>query len=73
MEIMLNYPEDLVSLSSYNVKVTNMNECVNLKNLYSYENTYTNEDISPLRNLKRIYSEDDKYRSNNSCMLSDLF
>lgn len=50
-----------------------MNQCVNLRNLLSRENTYTNEDIAPLHNLKRLFSYDDIYQSENSCMLSDLF
>ena len=72
MNITLKYPEDLVSLSSARVKITNMNQCVNLRNLYSWENTYTKEDISSLRALKRLYSAIDKYQGNYS-LLSDLF
>ena len=56
IELVLNHPEDLVSLSTVSVKISNMNECINIKNLYSVDNTYTKQDIEQLHNLKRIYS-----------------
>lgn len=46
-----------------------MNECVNLANIYSEENTYTKQDIETLRNIKRVHSEDDKYENDGSCLL----
>mgnify|MGYP001058359344 CR=1 FL=1 len=60
-KITLNHPEYLISITLMNVKITNMNECVNLKNIYSLENIYTKEDIAKLRNLKRIYTWNNKY------------
>ena len=73
IELLLNHPEDLVSLSTYHVKISNMNQCINLKNFYSIRNTYTKQDIEQLHNLKRIYSYDDKYDNEGSCLLEDLF
>ena len=34
-ELTLSHPEDLVSLSTSLVKISNMNECVNLVNLHT--------------------------------------
>lgn len=45
-EITLNHPEDLVSLSAFKVKVSNMNKCVNLRNLYSSNNSYISGDMN---------------------------
>ena len=56
-----------------NVKISNMNECVNLRNLYSYKNTYTKSDIETLHNLKKIISIDNKYESNDGCLIEDVF
>lgn len=50
-----------------------MNQCVNLKNLYSKFNNYTNQDINSLYNLKKICSYYDKYNNKESCFLNDLF
>ena len=50
-----------------------MNKCTNLKNLCSKRNTYNRDDILPLRNLRRIYSEYDNYEQNDNCFLQDLF
>ena len=73
IELTLNHPEDLVSFSTYNVKILNMNKCANLRNLYSYKNTYNSNDIVPLKNLRRIYSHRNKYERNGNCLLQDLF
>ena len=72
-ELALNHPEDIVSLSTGKVKISNMNQCVNLRNLCSKRNTYNRDDILPLRNLRRIYSEYDNYEQNDNCFLQDLF
>ena len=50
-----------------------MNKCVNLRNLYSFDNAYERDDIVPLKNLRRIYSYEDEYQQNNTCFLQDLF
>ena len=50
-----------------------MNKCTNLRNLYSYFNTYNRDDIVPLRNIRRIYSYEDEYEQNDTCFLQDLF
>ena len=42
-------------------------------NLYSCENNYVKQDIQNLRNLKRIYSENDSYETKGSCLIEDLF
>lgn len=55
------HPEDLVSASLEGVTISNMDKCANLKNLLSEDNAYAKEDISHLRNLKRIYNNEDKY------------
>ena len=73
IELTLNHPEDLVSLSTWQVKISNMNKCTNLRNLCSKRNTYNRDDILPLRNLRRIYSSNDNYEQNGSCLLQDLF
>ena len=69
IELTLNHPEDLVSLSTRRVKISNINKCVNLRNLYSYRNTYNRDDIVPLKKLRRIYSYYDKYEQNGNCLL----
>ena len=69
INITLKRPEDLIFASLDRVKITNMNECVNLANIYSEENTYTKQDIETLRNIKRVHSEDDKYENDGSCLL----
>ena len=73
IELTLNHPEDLVSLSTWHVKISNMNQCVNLRNLHSEEITYNRDDIVPLRNIRRIYSYEDKYEQNSNCLLQVLF
>ena len=50
----------------------NMNECVNLKNFYSFENIYTKEDIAKLSKLKNVYSRFDRYENKGNCLLTDL-
>ena len=50
-----------------------MNECINLKNFYSNNNIYKKQDIEQLHNLKRIYSYNDRYDNDESCLLEDLF
>ena len=72
-ELTLNHPEDLISLSTHKVKITNMNKCVNLRNLSSYRNTYNRDDIVPLKNLHRIQSINDEYEENDNCFIYDLF
>ena len=72
-QLTLNHPEDLVSLSTERVKISNMGQCVNLRNLYSKYNTYSSDDIVPLRNIRRIYSLHDNYEQNDNCFLQDLF
>ena len=41
--------------------------------LYSYDNTYTKQDIEQLHNLKRICSNKDEYDNEECCFLEDLF
>ena len=50
-----------------------MNKCVNLRNLYSFDNAYERDDIVPLKNLCRIHSHNDRYEQNGNCLLQDLF
>ena len=59
----IKYSEYLVSASLSEVKIANLNKCTNLQNLYSKENTYNPQDINTLRNLKRFYSDYDKYEN----------
>ena len=73
IELELNHPDYLVSLSTESVKISNMNKCVNLKNLSSLDNTYKRDDIVPLNNLRRIYSFNNKYEQNGNCLIQDLF
>lgn len=72
IEITLSNPEDLVSVSLQYVKILNMRQCVNIKNLASKQNTYTNEEIFQLSNLKRIYSCDDRYDNEGNSLLEDI-
>lgn len=69
----LNHLEDLVSASLRRAKIINMNQCVNLTNLYSEYNAYTFYDVFNLRNLKRIYTFFDNYDGEGSCLLEDPF
>ena len=50
-----------------------MNLSINLRNLYSYHNTYTKNQIATLRNLKRVFIYQDRYESDNGCLIEDLF
>ena len=50
-----------------------MNQCINLKNLYSRENKYKKDNINTLTNIKRLYSYDDKYENTEACFLEDMF
>lgn len=61
MELSLNHPEDLISLSTENVRISNIQRCTNLKNLCSYFNYYKKCDIDPLNNLLRVYSYEEQY------------
>lgn len=61
-----------MSASLYKAKISNMNKCLNLKNLYSYGNTYINKDIQYLCNLKRLYSYKDTYQDSNICLLGGI-
>ena len=63
IEITLNHPKCLVSASLSEVKIANLNKCTNLQNLYSIFNTYSQQDISTLKNLKRFSSYGDKYEN----------
>ena len=62
-----------MTASLYKVKIKNMNECVNLRNIRSEWNTYIKSDIETLHNLKRIGCFDDKYKSNDGCLIEELF
>ena len=48
-DISLRYPEYLVSLSTYKFKISNICQCVNLRNLHSYLNIYNSDDIVSLK------------------------
>ena len=72
IELTLNHPEDIVSLSTERVKISNMGQCVNLRNLYSKWNTQKRDNIVPLKNLRRIYSYEDEYQQNDNCLIQDL-
>ena len=72
-ELTLTHPEDLVSLSTFRVKISNINQCVNLRSLYSGQNTYNRDNIVFLKSLRRIYSDNDRYEQNDSSLLQDLF
>ena len=72
-DISLRYPEYLVSLSTYKFKISNISQCVNLRNLHSYLNIYNSDDIVSLKSLGRVYSWKDKYDKNGNCLLQELF
>ena len=72
IELTLSHPEDLVSVSTLRVKILNMNKCINLRNIFSWENIYKSDDIVPLKNLRRIYSNFDYYQQNDNCFLHNL-
>lgn len=71
-DISLRYPEYLVSLSTYKFKISNICQCVNLRNLHSYLNIYNSDDIVSLKSLGRVYSWKDKYDKNGNCLLQEL-
>ncbi len=50
-----------------------MNQCINLKNLYSRENKYKKDNINTLTNIKRLYSWEDGYYNTEACFLEDMF
>lgn len=60
-ELTLGHPKDMVSLSLHEIKISNMGQCVKLRNLDSHNNVFSSAGIVPLRNLRRFYSFDDKY------------
>lgn len=70
---MLSHTADLISLSTWRVKIINLGKCINLRNLYSWLNVYKSNDIVPLINLHRIFSNGDKYLESGICLLHDLF
>ena len=39
-EISLNYPQCLVTVTLYEVEIKNLDECINLQNIYSDTNRY---------------------------------
>lgn len=59
--IVLSHPKFIINASLHKIKIFNMNECINLKNFYSYNNIYTEPDIKNFTNLKRIWSHYDTY------------
>lgn len=61
IEITLSHSEDLVSASLRCVKIRNLSNNVNLKNIFSEWNTCTKQGIDSLHNLKRIHSYSDRY------------
>ena len=72
-DLLLRYPEYLVSLSIQKVKISNIRMCTNLRNLISLWSTYESADILPLKNLCGFYSFNDNYEKSNNCLLHDLF
>lgn len=68
----LVHPEDIITLSTKCVKISNMCKCNNLRNIYSHCNMYKKHNIEQLYNLKRIYIMDDNYINENNCFLEDL-
>lgn len=56
IEIYLKHPECLLSFTSCRVRIQNLSECVNLRNLYSVSNVYRREDLESVYGLKRMYS-----------------
>lgn len=70
-KIILYYPISLISATLYRVSITNLNECTNLQNLYTIENTYDEGSLSNLTKLKRFYSIRDTYAG--FCLIFDIF
>lgn len=68
-ELTIEYPTVLASAVLRKVKIKNLNDCINLRNLYSLFNTYKKEDIDTLLSLKRIYSNGDTYQDHGPCLL----
>ena len=57
------------ALSTSHAKISNMRQCTNLRNIYSYNNVYRSDDIVPLRNLRKIYSWNDEYQQNSNSLI----
>ena len=72
IELTLKYPEDIVSLSTVSVKISNMNECVNLINMYSRNSIYNSAGIVSLANMRKIYSFRDKNEQSGNFFLFGL-
>ena len=72
-ELTLNHADDIVTLSVYKVKISNIGMCTILRNMSSYYNTCKTYDIQPLKNLQKIYSINDECIPNKSCLLYDVF
>lgn len=72
-ELTLNHADDIVTLSVYKVKISNIGMCTILRNMSSYYNTCKTYDIQPLKNLQKIISVNDECIPNKSCLLYDVF
>lgn len=54
--------------------MTNINECVNLRNIYDLQTSYLVEnEITELHNVKRIYSDSNKNEKNRVNFLRNSF
>lgn len=73
IKLKLKHPEELISATLRFGKLVGMNECVNLRNLYSENVTYTKDDVLWLQNLRRLYSFDDVYKGGECTLTEELF
>lgn len=73
IKITLQFPNRLVYASLTNVVISKFRLCEKLEYLYSRNNKYYYEDISQLKSLTTIISEDDSYEGSDKCMIQDLF
>lgn len=69
IQLTLNHPELLVSLSTRLVKVINFGDLKRLKNVCSVENSYKSKDFNFLMKLEKIVSSNDEYGENGQSLL----
>lgn len=70
-QIKLTAPFELHSATLYKTRISNLNECVNLKSLNSFYNVYSRDDVQNLK-LMSFNSQNDMYKDTSCSMLETL-
>lgn len=71
-KITLSHPECLTAVLLVHMSITNLNECVNLDKLASYNIRYKPNDISQFTKLTTFTSFMCEYDGADSCMVEEL-